>query len=178
MASVASGETVRSPRGWAGLAFLGVIVYGASKLMESYPDQASRLMRVSTSTLGTYLPIAAIAGTILLFAGLVAALWRVNRAAGWTAAGAAGATLGTLGVVVLLGEALALVVGQLALRVALPAAWVDSVALEDLAGTFLAFAGLVGLGWGLTHAGGLYTTRRTVIGPYRGSYERTYEGQD
>lgn len=161
-----------------GLAFFGVVVYGASKLMEFYPDQAGRLIRLSPATLGTYLPLTAIAGTILFFAGLVAALWRANRAAGWSAAGAMGATLGTTGVVVLLGEALALVVSQLALRVALPGVWMNSVALEDLGGTFLAFAGLAALGMGLAHASGLYTTRRTVIGPYRGSYERTYETPD
>ncbi len=178
MASVAPGEPVRSPRGWVGLAFFGSVLYGASKLMEFYPDQASRLIRLSPATLGTYLPLTAIAGTVFFFAGLVAALWRTNRAGGRTAAGTAGVTLGTLGVLVLLGEGIALVVNQLALRVALPAAWLDSVALEDLAGTFLAFAGLAGLGWGLAHASGLFTTRRTVIGPYRGSYERTYESQD
>lgn len=161
-----------------GLSFFGVIVYGASKLMEFYPDQASRLIHLSPATLGTYLPLTAIAGTVLFFAGLVAALWRANRAAGWSAAGAMGATLGTAGVVVLLGEGLALVVSQLALRVPLPAVWMNSVALEDFAGTVLAFAGLAGLGMGLAHASGLFMARRTVIGPYRGSYERTYETQD
>ncbi len=161
-----------------GLAFFGAILYGASKLMELYPDQASHLIPLSPATLGMDLPLAAIAGTVLFFAGLVAALWRTNRAAGWTAAAATGATLGTVGVVLLLGEALAVVVNSLTLRVPLPAAWMNSVALEDLAGTFLGFAGLAALGMGLAHASHLFTTRRTVMGPYRGSYERTYESEN
>lgn len=178
MTPMASGEPVRPPRAWVGLAFSGAFLYGGSKLMEFYPKQASHMTTFSTSTLATYLPLTAIAGTILFFAGLVAALWRANRAAGRTGAAAAGVTLGTLGVLVFLGEAVALLVNQLSLPVAIPAPWLGSVAIEDLVGTFLASVGLAGLAWGLARAAGLSVRRRAALGPYRGSYERTYEGHD
>ncbi len=161
-----------------GLAFLGAFLYAGSRLMELYPDQASHLTTLSPATLETYLPLTAIAGTILFVGGLTAALWRANRAAGPTGAAAAGVALGALGIAVFLGEAFALLVDQLALPVAIPALWTDSVALEDLAATFLASAGLAGLAWGLARAAGLFVRRRVAPGPYRGSYDPTYEGQD
>lgn len=156
MSTAARPEPVTAPRGWLRLALFGAFVYLASKLMAFYPDAASRATGVSAPALVSFLPVVAGAGLVLFLWGLVAAFWRLNRAAGHSGTGVAGLVAGALGVIVL--AALVLLDLGTAFSISDPVvtALREREALATLIGTFLAFAGLATLGLGLARAGGLF----------------------
>ncbi len=152
MSETASSEPVPSPRAWLRLALFGSFVYIASQLLQLDPGAASRATGLGAATLASWLPVVSGAGAVLLFAGLVAAFWRVNRVAGRTGAGVLGRVGGTLGVSLLAVFNLLALAGALGLHSVLLTALGKLAALGGLLGTFLAFAGVVTLGLGLTHA--------------------------
>ncbi len=158
MNAAATPELVPAPKGWLRLALLGAFVYLASRLMAFYPVAASQATRISLASLGPYFPVFASTGLVLFLWGLVAAFWRLNRAAGHTAAGVTGLVVGALGVFVLGALAVLDLVVAFGLQVPLLAAIGSREALTDVLGTFFAFVGLATLGVGLAHAGGLFQT--------------------
>lgn len=155
MSTVVTPEPVPAPRGWLRLALFGAFVYLASKLMAFYPDAASRATGITSVGLAAYLPVVAGAGLVLFLWGLVAAFWRLNRAAGHTGTGVAGLVAGAVGVVLLAGLVLLDLAGALGFQVPLLVAIGSREPLAVLVGTFLAFTGLAILGLGLARAMGL-----------------------
>src|SRR2546425_10583790 len=82
MASPRIGRTgLRSPRGWLFLAFLGVWLYLASQLLRLYPARVAEIVALPLSEVREVLALTSGLGQLLFFGGLVAALWRANRAA-------------------------------------------------------------------------------------------------
>ncbi len=134
------------------MALFGALVYLVSQVVQLDSTAASRLTRLATATLATWPPVASGAGLVLLFSGTVVALWRVNRLAGRTAAGAAGFVGGALGVLVLAALDVVGLFGALGLHSSLLSTLASLDAVGQLAGTFLALASLAMLGLGLSHA--------------------------
>ncbi len=154
-ASVAS-RGIRSPRGWLFLAFLGVWLYFVSQLLRLYPERAADYLALTVAEAKEVLAITSGLGQILLFAGLVATLWRANLAVGLSASGLRGLAFGAAGVGILTLFEAALFVDWL--QIPSPAnALVQSPVLDAgvIAGTAFAFVGLASLGVGLAQATGL-----------------------
>jgi len=155
---------IRSPRVWLGLAFLGVWLYMLSQLFRIYPAPVANAFALTTAEAQEALAITSGLGQIILFAGLVAALWRANRAAGLSGSSVRGLLFGAAGVGVLL-----------AFEIALFADWVRIVAdpvklmvrapsldIGVLVGSALVFAGLASLGLGLAQATGLFAPKASA----------------
>ncbi len=146
-------SSVLPPHGWLALAVLGAMGYLAAALLQLTLTLAHEFTRVSSSTLQADLPLAATASSFVIFAGLVGALSRANRAAGPSGGGQAERALGTL----VLG--LAGVVLPIALRDApttVPAVAATDGATAVLVGTVLAFLGLAALTAGLVRTPASY----------------------
>jgi hypothetical protein len=132
-----------------------------SQLFRIYPAPVTEAFALTTSESQEALAITSGLGQITFFSGLVAALWRANRAAGLSGSGIRGLAFGAAGV------------GTLALfEIALFADWVriivDPVKLMAhspvldigiLLGSALVFASLASLGVGLAQATGLFAPR-------------------
>src|SRR5438046_10333999 len=81
-ASPIDARRIRSPRGWLGLAFLAVWLYLISQLLRIFPAGTADAFGLTVPEARQVLAITSGLGQIGLFAGLVAALWRADLAAG------------------------------------------------------------------------------------------------
>ncbi|MGQ0797886.1 MAG: hypothetical protein ACT4OI_08515 [Methanobacteriota archaeon] len=162
----------RSPRGWLFLAFLGVWVYLISQVLKVYNAVVADMTALSPGDVLSLLAITSGLGSVLVFAGLVSALWRANLAAGLSGAGVRGLVLGASGVGVLLVFAIALVLAFLGFGGEFVAALTRVRDIGDVLGTALAFAGLASLGVGLAHATSLFRRPARVPRPSESAQER------
>lgn len=153
----------RSPRGWLFVAFLGVWVYLISQVLKVYNAAVADMVTLSPTDVLRLLAITSGLGSLLVFAGLVAALWRANLAAGLSGAGVRGLVLGASGVGVLLVFVITLALAFLEFGGEFVAALARVRDIGDVLGTALAFAGLASLGVGLAHATSLF--RRPAHAP-------------
>src|SRR5947199_6661177 len=96
-ASPIDARRIRSPRGWLGLAFLAVWLYLISQLLRIFPSGTADAFGLTVPEARQVLAITSGLGQIGLFAGLVAALWRANLAAGVSATGSRALGLGRAG---------------------------------------------------------------------------------
>src|SRR5207244_8150064 len=85
------------PRGWLGLAFLAVWLYLISQLLRIFPNGTADAFDLSIPEARQVLAITSGLGQIVLFAGLTAALWRANLAAGVSGSRIRGLGLGVAG---------------------------------------------------------------------------------
>ena len=145
---------IRSPRGWLGLAFLGVWLYLISQLLRIFPDGTAGTFDLTISETQEVLAITSGLGQIVLFAGLVSALWRANLAAGLSGSGVRGLAFGAAGVAILTFLEVALLLNWLGLAQSPVDLFARSAALDAgvIAGTALVFAGLASLAVGLSQA--------------------------
>jgi len=150
----------RSPRGWLFVAFLGVWVYLISQVLKVYNAAVADMVTLSPTDVLRLLAITSGLGSLLVFAGLVAALWRANLAAGLSPSGVRGLVLGAAGVGVLVLFEIATILRLLGLEEDALTSLVRAQAVGDVLGTALAFAGLAFLAVGLTHAVGLFRPAR------------------
>lgn len=145
---------IRSPRGWLGLAFLGVWLYLISQLLRIFPEGTAAAFDLTISETQEVFAIISGLGQIVLFAGLVSALWRANLAAGVSGSGYRGVALGAAGVASLTLFEVALLLDWLGLAGSPIDRFARSPMLDAgvIAGTALVFAGLASLGVGLSQA--------------------------
>ena len=149
---------VRSPRGWLFLAFLGVWLYLVSQLLRIYPERVADAFVLTVLDVKEVLAIISGLGQILFFAGLVAALWRANLAAGLSGSGVRGLVFGAAGVGILTLFEAALFLDWVGVSLSPANALIQTPALDAgvIAGTALAFAGLASLVFGLAQATDLF----------------------
>ena len=162
-----SAARIRSPRGWLGLAFLAVWLYLISQLLRIFPDGTANTFDLTIPEARQVLAITSGLGQIALFAGLVAALWRANLAAGVSRPGLRGAALGAVGVAVLGLFEVALVLDWIGIPLSLVNELARSPALDAgfIAGAALVFAGLASLGVGLAQVLDLFGRRQAEAQP-------------
>lgn len=156
MPSELSYDDVPPPRAWLLTAFLGVWVYLVAQLLRGYSLWVSDALGMSRPDAEQLLGFLAGLGSILVMAGLTAALWRANLAAGLSHAGVRGLVLGAAGVGVLLLFEVADLLGLFGVEPDSVAALLRARSVGDILGTSLAFAGLASLVVGLSHATGLF----------------------
>jgi len=149
---------LQSPRGWLFLAFLGVWLYLASQLLRLYPARVAEVLVLPVSEVRELLALSAGLGQVLFFGGLVAALWRANRAAGVSNAGIRGLAFGVAGVGILGLFEFALFLDWLGAAFNPMALFAQSPVLDTgfIAGTALAFAGLASLVVGFAQSTDLF----------------------
>ncbi len=139
----------RRPYAWLVLAVLGALGYVGSRLLLLDPARAQAITREPSTLLQTDLPVIASAGLVLLFLGLLGALWRARRIRGPTRSGRAGVAVGALGALVLAFSTVALPVVLQESPGSVPPVLADAGAPAALAGTAFVFLGLVCLAAGL-----------------------------
>lgn len=152
---------IRSPRLWLGLAFVGVWLYLLSQFFRIYPAPVTDAFALNTAEAQEALAITSGLSQIILFSGLVAALWRANRAAGLSGSGIRGLVFGVAGLGILSLFELALLADWVRVAVDPVNVMARTPALDIgiLAGSALVFAGLASLGVGLAQATGLFAPR-------------------
>src|SRR5947207_6721771 len=163
-ASPIDARRIRSPRGWLGLAFLAVWLYMISQLLRIFPVGTADAFSLTISETRQVLAITSGLGQIGLFAGLVAALWRANLAAGVSDTGIRGLGLGLAGVGMLSLFEIALIVDWV--RIASPLTELtQSPALDAgiITDTAVVVAGLAALGVGLARAVDLLGRSRAAV---------------
>src|SRR3989304_1322296 len=153
MGSRVAYDDIPAPRSWLALSFLGVWLYLISQILRGYPAVVSDATGGPAAG-GLRAPRASPAGlgSIMVFSGLVAALWRSNLAAGLSPAAVRGLVLGAAGVGVLALFGLAVLFGLFDVRDETVASLLRAQPVGDIVGTAMAFAGLASLAVGLTHA--------------------------
>jgi len=149
-------EDVRSPLAWLGVAILGVWLYLISKLLSLWASHVASATGLPYGDVVKVLAATAGLGSILVLAGLTAALWRANLAAGLASAGVVGLVLGAAGLGVLVLFEAARAADLLQLRVDQVAALLRAQDVGDVVGNALAFGGLAGLAIGLATSAGLF----------------------
>ena len=147
---------VRAPRGWLGVAFVGVWLYFIAKIMELYPERLADSTQVGRGEALQMLAIIAGLASILFFSGLVSALWRANLAAGLSPASVRGLVFGSAGVGVLVVFESARLLDWVGMQVDALRSLLLAVEIGDIAGNALAFAGLAFLVVGLAEAAGIF----------------------
>lgn len=160
MSPQTSYDDVPAPRGWLGIAFFGVCVFVVSKLLWVYAPQVADALLSDPADVERTLSVTAGLGSLLVLAGLVAALWRANLAAGLSPSGVRGLVLGAAGVGVLILFELALFLDFLRVPADAVAALLRAQPMGDVMGNALAFAGLASLTVGLADAGRLFRESR------------------
>jgi len=156
MGSRVAYDDIPAPRSWLALSFLGVWLYLISQILRGYPAVVSDATGVPAAEVLRTLAFTAGLGSIMVFSGLVAALWRSNLAAGLSPAAVRGLVLGAAGVGVLALFELAVLFGLFDVRDETVASLLRAQPVGDIVGTAMAFAGLASLAVGLTHAAGLF----------------------
>lgn len=158
---------IRSARGWLGLAFLGVWLYLISQLLRIYPGGTASAFDLTIPETREVLAITSGLGQIVLFAGLVTALWRANLATGLSGSGVRGLAFGAAGVGVLVFLDGALFLDWIGMEVGPVVLLARTTALDagTIAGTALVFAGLASLGFGLSQAIDLFGRAEREVPP-------------
>ena len=153
------------PRGWLGLAFLAVWLYLISQLLRIFPNGTADAFDLSIPETRQVLAITSGLGQIVLFAGLTAALWRANLAAGVSGSRIRGLGLGVAGVGLLSLFEIALFFDWIGFFVSPFNELSHSPALDAgiIAGTALVFAGLASLGVGLARAVDLFGRAQAAV---------------
>jgi len=166
---------IRSPRGWLGLAFLGVWLYLISQMLRIFPTGTAGMFDLTISETQEVLAITSGLGQIVLFAGLVSALWRANLAAGLSGSGIRGLAFGAAGVAILTFLEVALLLDWLGLALSPMDLFARSAALDAgvIVGTALVFAGLASLGVGLSQALDLFGRTERDVPPSVAGREET-----
>ena len=161
----AAARRIRSPRGWLGLAFLAVWLYLISQLLRIFPSGTADAFDISIPEARQVLAITSGLGQIVLFAGLTAALWRANLAAGVSDSRTRGLGLGIAGVGLLALFEIALFFDWIGFFVSPVNELSHSPALDAgiIAGTALVFAGLATLGVGLARAVDLFGRAQVAV---------------
>ncbi len=173
MPSNVSYGNVPAPRGWLGVAFLGVWLYLISQIMQLFSSTASEAMAVSEADLLPALAMTSGLGQILVLSGLVAALWRSNLAAGLTPSGVRGLVMGSAGVGVLVLFEIAQLFDFLRVRLDPIPALLKAAPTGSIMGIALAFAGLASLAVGLTQVVGLFERAPEEAKPIPPTPEKT-----
>jgi hypothetical protein len=165
MRAPGSPRRIDPPRAWLGLAFLAVWLYLVSQLLRIFPNGIAAAFDLTVPEARQVLAITSGLGQIGLFAGLVAALWRANLAAGVSRSGVRGLGLGILGVGLLSFFELALLLDWIRLPLGELSSLVRSPGFDAgiIAGTALVFAGLASLGVGLARAVDLFGRGRPAV---------------
>lgn len=155
------------PRRWLGLAFVGVWLYLISQLLRIFPDTTATAVDLAIPEARRVLAITAGLGQMILFAGLVAALWRANLAAGSSGAAIRGLAFGAAGLGILGFFEAALILDWFGFVPTRVEAFVGTSLLDAgiLGGTALVFAGLAFLGLGLSQALRLFGRADREVSP-------------
>ncbi len=161
MSSPSHGEVVRRPTTWLTAAFFGVWLYLIAAILQVYRAQVAGAFTMEPSDLSNLLGVTSWIGQTLFFAGLVAALWRSNLAAGLTGASVTGLTLGAAGIGMMCLFDLALLIRLLGVPIAPATSLLQAQDMITALGIFLGFAGLASLAVGLTQATGLFARAET-----------------
>jgi hypothetical protein len=129
-------------------------LYLISQLLRIYPDGTASAFELTITEARQVLAITSGFGQIVLFTGLVTALWRANLAAGLSGSGVRGLAFGAAGVGILMFLEAALLLDWIGFPVSAVGLLVRTTALDAgiIAGTALVFAGLASLGVGLSQA--------------------------
>ena len=156
---------IRPPRGWLGLAFLAVWLYLISQLLRIFPTGTADAFDLSIPEARQVLAITSGLGQIVLFAGLTAALWRANLAAGVSGSRIRGLALGGAGIALLSLFEMALFFDWIGIFINPINELSHSPALDAgiIAGTALVFAGLASLGVGLARAVDLFGRAQAAV---------------
>src|SRR5437763_11607553 len=157
---------IRVSCGWLVIAILSVLLYLISQLLRIFPAGTADAFGLTVPEARQVLAITSGLGQIGLFAGLVAALWRANLAAGGSDTGIRGLGLGLAGVGVLTLFEIGLFVDWIRVSCRL-ADLTRSPALDAglITGTAVVFAGLASLGVGLARAVDLFGRSRAAAVP-------------
>ena len=160
-----AARRIPPPRGWLGLAFLAVWLYLISQLLRIFPSGTADAFDISIPEARQVLAITSGLGQIVLFAGLTAALWRANLAAGVSGSRIRGLGLGVAGVGLLSLFEIALFFDWIGFFVSPVNELSHSPALDAgiIAGTALVFAGLATLGVGLARAVDLFGRAQVAV---------------
>ncbi len=150
---------VRAPRGWLGLAFLGVWLYFLSQLSQLYREAFAAAAGISMPDATDVLRLTSNLGQILFLAGVGAALWRANLAAGLSSSGVSGLVIASAGVGVLVLFEVVLFLAWFGLVTGPVAALGDAYAVGSITGVALGLGGIAYLGVGLSQAVGLFGRR-------------------
>jgi len=156
---------VRAPRGWLGLAFLGVWLYFLSQLSQVYKEAFAPVAGLSVPDAIDVLRLTSNLGQIFFLAGVGAALWRANLAAGLSSPGVGGFVIASAGVGVLVLFELVLLLAWFRLVTGPVAALGDVYAVGSIMGIALGLAGIASLGVGLSQAVGLFGRREEEATP-------------
>jgi len=162
---------VRAPRAWLALAFLGVWLYFLSQLSQVYKEAFAAAAGLSMADAVDALRLTSNLGQILFLAGVGAALWRANLAAGLSSAGVSGLVIASAGVGVLVLFEVVLLLAWFRLVTGLILALGDVYTVGGIIGVALGLAGIASLGVGLSQAAGLFGRREEEATP--GTPEKT-----
>ncbi len=155
---------VRAPRGWLGLAFLGVWLYFLSQLLQFYREAFAAAAGISVPDATDVLRLTSNLGQIVFLAGVGAALWRANLAAGLSSSGVSGLVIASAGVGVLVLFEVVLFLAWFGLTGPI-AALGDAYAVGSIMGVALGLGGIAYLGVGLSQAVGLFGRREDEAAP-------------
>jgi hypothetical protein len=156
MASQTAYDGVPAPRGWLFLAFLGVLVYLVSQLLQAYAFGFAEWSGLAAAEVLRILGVTSGLGSLLVLSGLITALWRANLAAGLSPAGVRGLVLGASGVGVLGLFEFALLLELIGAGDPSIRAFVQAQPIGGAFGNALALAGLASLAVGLGRATSLF----------------------
>lgn len=162
VSSPGSNRRVRAPRGWLGLAFLGVWTYFLAQTFQLYAGAFASGSGLTVPEGLDVLRIMSNLGQILFLSGIAVALWRANLAAGLSPAGLRGLAIAAAGVGVLLLFEAVLLLDWVRVVQSPIGALRDAYNIGSIIGVALGLAGIASLGVGLTQAVGFFGPTREV----------------
>ena len=153
-----ASSAVAAPERWLAVSFLGVWIYLAAQLFQLYPTSFADGASLSLADANLALRIMSNLGQILFFAGIVAALWRANRAADPSSrAGIRGLVVGSLGTSTLIFIEALLLLRWFEIPFDSMIPLTDWYPVGSVVGVALASAGIASLAVGLTRGSGLFS---------------------
>ena len=154
--SPGSPRRIRAPRGWLGLAFLGVWTYFLAQTFQLYVDGFASGSNLTVPEALDVLRVMSNLGQILFLSGIAVALWRANLAAGLTPAGVRGLAIASGGVGVLLFFEAVILIAWVHVVQSPIGALSGAYGVGSIVGVALGLAGIASLGVGLTQAAGFF----------------------
>ncbi len=134
-------------------------MYFLSQLLQLYKEAFAAAAGLSVAHALDALRLTSNLGQILFLAGVGAALWRANLAAGLSSSGVSGLVIASAGVGVLVLFEVVLLLAWFDLVTGPIATLGDVYAVGNIMGVALGLAGIASLGVGLSHAAGLFGRR-------------------
>ena len=154
-----ASPTIRPPRGWLGLAFLGIWIYFLSQVFQLYEGFFAEGAGLTEPEAISVLRITSNLGEILFLSGVVAALWRANLAAGPASGGTRGLALGSASVGLLVFFEAVLLLDWMEIATPLIRSVGLWFGLGSIVAVALGLAGIASLGVALSRAVGLFGVR-------------------